>query len=160
MNIAISKQIGSFAVVAIVLAIAFILWSNNIFAGSPPTNLGVNNGKLATCPTTPNCVSSQAPSSDTQHAIAPLAMSGDVPTTMATLKTVIQAMPRTNIVKETTNYLYVEFASKLMRFVDDVEFYLDDDPKMIQVRSASRLGESDLGVNRQRIEEIRSKLAG
>jgi uncharacterized protein (DUF1499 family) len=159
MNIAISKQFGSFAVIAIVLAIAFILWSNNLFAGSPPTNLGVNNGKLAACLTTPNCVSSQAPASDTQHAIAPLAMSGDAPTTMATLKRVIQAMHRTNIIKETNNYLYVEFASKLMKFVDDVEFYLDNDTKMIQVRSASRLGESDLGVNRQRIEEIRAKLA-
>ena len=159
MNIAISKQLGSFAVIAIVLAIAFILWSNNLFAGSPPTDLGVNNGKLAACLTTPNCVSSQAPTSDTQHAIAPLAMSGDIPTTMATLKRVVQAMPRTNIIKETNNYLYVEFASKLMKFVDDVEFYLDNDTKMIQVRSASRLGESDLGVNRQRIEEIRAKLA-
>ena len=56
-------------------------------------------------------------------------------------------------------HLFVEFSSKLMRFVDDVEFYLDNDTKMIQVRSASRLGESDLGVNRQRIEEIRSLLA-
>ena len=69
-------------------------------------------------------------------------------------------MPRTNIIKETNNYLYAEFASKLMGFVDDVEFYLDDNSKTIQVRSASRLGESDLGVNRQRIEGIRTLLAG
>jgi uncharacterized protein (DUF1499 family) len=159
MNIGISKQIGSFTVIAVVLAIAFSLWSNNLFAGSPPIDLGVNHGKLTACLTTPNCVSSQAPPIDSQHAIAPLKMSGDVPTTIATLKHVIQAMPRTNIIKETNNYLYVEFTSKLMKFVDDVEFYLDNDTKMIQVRSASRLGESDLGVNRQRIEEIRSKLA-
>ena len=78
---------------------------------------------------------------------------------MANLKQVVQAMPRTKIVKETNNYLYVEFASKLMGFVDDVEFYLDNDAQTIQVRSASRLGESDLGVNRQRIEEIRAQLA-
>lgn len=160
MNLVISKQIGSIAVVVIVLAIAFILWSNNIFAGSPPTNIGANNGRLAACPATPNCVNSQALASDSQHAIAPLPLSNDAPTTMANLKQVIQAMPRTKIVKETNDYLYVEFASKLMGFVDDVEFYLDNDTKTIQVRSASRLGESDLGVNRQRIEEIRSKLAG
>jgi uncharacterized protein (DUF1499 family) len=159
MNIGISKQIRSFTVVVVVLAIAFRLWSNNIFAGTPPTNIGVTNGKLAACPATPNCVNSQAPASDSQHAIAPLPMSGDVPTTMATLKQVIQTMPNTNIIKETNTYLYVEFTSKLMRFVDDVEFDLDNDTKMIQVRSASRLGESDLGVNRQRIEAIRSKLA-
>jgi uncharacterized protein (DUF1499 family) len=159
MNLVISKQIGSIVVVVIVLAIAFILWSNNIFAGSPPTNIGLNDDRLAACPATPNCVSSQAPASDSQHAIAPLAFSGDTPTTMANLKQVIQAMPRTQIVKETNDYLYIEFASKLMGFVDDVEFYLDNNTKTIQVRSASRLGESDLGVNRQRIEEIRSKLS-
>jgi uncharacterized protein (DUF1499 family) len=159
MNTVISKQIGSFAVIAIVLVIAFLIWSNNIFAGKSPTNIGVNNGRLAACPATPNCVSSQAPASDTQHAIAPLPFSSDAPTTMAKLKQAIAVIPRTNIIKETNDYLYVEFASKLMGFVDDVEFYLDNETKTIQVRSASRLGESDLGVNRQRIEGIRSKLA-
>ena len=159
MNPAISKQISSFAVIAVVLALAFSLWSNNIFAGTPPTNIGVTNGKLAVCAATPNCVNSQAPASDSQHAIVPLTMSGELATTITNLKQVIQAMPDTNIIKETNNYLYVEFTSKLMKFVDDVEFYFDNDSKIIQVRSASRLGESDLGVNRQRIEAIRSKLA-
>ncbi|PSB51834.1 DUF1499 domain-containing protein [Chamaesiphon polymorphus] len=129
-----------------------------MFAGKPPTNIGVNNGRLTACPNTPNCVSSQAPANDAQHAIAPLPMSGDVATTMANLKQVIKAMPRTKIVTETNNYLYVEFASKLMGYVDDVEFYLDNDTNTIQVRSASRLGQSDLGVNRQRIEDIRLAL--
>ena len=159
MNSVISKQIGSFAVIIVVLALAFILWSTNLFAGTPPTNIGVTNGKLADCAATPNCVNSQALATDSQHAIAPIPMRGDTQTTIANLKRVIQAMPSTNIIKETNNYLYVEFTSKLMKFVDDVEFYLDNDTKMIQVRSASRLGESDLGVNRQRIEAIRSKLA-
>jgi uncharacterized protein (DUF1499 family) len=158
MNLVISKQIGSIVVLAVVLAIAFILLSNNIFAGSPPTNIGVNNGRLAACPATPNCVSSQAPTGDSQHQIAPLAFSSDAPTTMVLLKQIIQSMPRTKIIKETNDYLYVEFASNLMRFVDDVEFYLDNDTKTIQVRSASRLGESDLGVNRQRIEKIRQSI--
>lgn len=153
------KQTSRYIVVAIGLAIAFLLWSSNIFAGSPPTNIGVNNGKLAACPTSPNCVSSQIPASDTQHAIAALSFSGDLPTSMAKLTQVIQAMPRTKIVKQNNNYLYAEFSSSLMKFVDDVEFYLDDGTKTIQVRSASRLGDSDLGVNRQRVEEIRSKLA-
>jgi uncharacterized protein (DUF1499 family) len=159
MKIITSKQTGSFAVIAVALALVFIIWSNNMFAGSPPTNIGVNNGRLTNCPATPNCVSSQAPASDPQHAIAPLQLSGDIPTSMANLKQVIAAMPRTKIIKETNDYLYVEFATKLMGFVDDVELYLGNDTKVIQVRSASRLGESDLGVNRQRIEEIRSKLA-
>ena len=76
---------------------------------------------------------------------------------MAKLKTVIGDMEKTKIITETDNYLYTEFTSKLMGFVDDVEFLLDDNSKVIQVRSASRLGESDLGVNRQRIETIRTK---
>jgi uncharacterized protein (DUF1499 family) len=158
MNTVNSKQIVSYAVIAIGLVLAFILWNNHIFAGNPPTNIGINNGKLTACPSTPNCVNSQVSANDSQK-IAPIKLSGDTPAMMAKLKQVIQTMPRTNIIKETNNYLYIEFSSKLMGFVDDVEFYLDSDSKAIQVRSASRLGESDLGVNRLRIEEIRSKLA-
>jgi uncharacterized protein (DUF1499 family) len=159
MNIVKSKQIGGYIVIAIVLVLAFLLWNNHVFAGTPPTNIGVNNGKLIACPATPNCVSSQAPASEIDHTIAPLQVRKDPLVTINDLKQVIRSMPRTKIVKETNNYLYVEFASKLMGFVDDVEFYFDNDTKTIQVRSASRLGESDLGANRQRIEEIRSLLA-
>lgn len=155
MNTVVSKQISRVAVLAVVLGIVFTIWSSNMFAGKSPTNIGVNNGKLTACPATPNCVSSQSPASDAQHAIAPLVFSNDAPTTMANLKQVIKAMPRTKIITETNDYLYVEFASKLMGYVDDVEFYLDNDTKTVQVRSASRLGQSDLGVNRQRIEDIR-----
>jgi uncharacterized protein (DUF1499 family) len=159
MTIATSKQISRYVVIAIGLLLAFLLWSNHMFAGQPPTNIGINNGKLTACPNTPNCVNSQAPATDKEHAIASLPLSGDISSAMANLKQVVQAMPRTKIVKETNNYLYVEFASKLMGFVDDVEFYLDNDNQTIQVRSASRLGESDLGVNRQRIEAIRGLLS-
>jgi uncharacterized protein (DUF1499 family) len=74
------------------------------------------------------------------------------------LKTAIQSLERTKIVTETENYLYVEFTSALMGFVDDVEFYLNKDKNAIEVRSASRLGESDLGVNRKRVESIRAML--
>ena len=151
------KQIASSII--LLLVISFLLVSNNVFAGSPPTNIGINSGKLASCPATPNCVSSQGSSTDAEHRITPLQLSSDNLTTIAKLKQVLQSMPKNKIVKETDNYLYAQFTSKLMGFVDDVEFYLDNDTKTIQVRSASRLGESDLGVNRQRIEEIRVKLA-
>ena len=130
-----------------------------MFAGTRPKQLGVTNGKLTDCPGTPNCVNSQAPASDPEHAIAPLPLSGDPAATMANLKRAIASMPRATIIQETNDYLYIEFASKLMGFVDDVEFYIDTDSQAIQVRSASRLGKSDLGVNRKRIEEIRAKLA-
>ena len=121
------------------------------FSGTRPNNLGVKDGKLAPCPGSPNCVSSQ--SEDAQFKIDPLP-----PVTIADLKTIVANMERTTIIEETDNYLYAEFKSKLMGYVDDVEFYLDSDANVIQVRSASRLGKSDLGVNRKRIEEIRSQL--
>lgn len=126
-----------------------------IFAGNRPTNLGVRAGKLAPCPQTPNCVCSQ--SLDT-HKIEPLTYSSTPTEAFADLKRVIQNLERTEIISETDNYLYVEFTSAIMRFVDDVEFYLDDRAKVIHVRSASRLGQSDLGVNRKRVESIRTKL--
>jgi uncharacterized protein (DUF1499 family) len=159
MNIVKSNKIGKYIVPAIALVLAFLVWNNHIFAGTPPTNIGINNGKLTACPATPNCVNSQTSVSDTEHTIQPIAIGGNPTARMADLKLVINSMPRSTIIKETNNYLDVEFTSKLMGFVDDVEFYFDSDGKFIQVRSASRLGESDLGVNRQRIEEIRSKLS-
>lgn len=121
------------------------------FAGKRPDNLGIKDGKLTPCPGTPNCVNSQ--SDKPQSKIEPLP-----PVSIAELKKVIESMERTKIIEETNNYLYAEFKSKLMGYVDDVEFYLDEGANVIHVRSASRLGKSDLGVNRQRVEEIRAKL--
>ena len=121
------------------------------FSGKRPDNLGVKDGKLAPCPGTPNCVSSQ--SDNPQFKIAPLP-----PVSIAEIKKVVEAMERTKIVEERDNYLYAEFTSKIMGYVDDVEFYLDSANNVVQVRSASRLGKSDLGVNRKRVEAIRSKL--
>ncbi len=127
-----------------------------IFAGKRPSNLGVNNGNLAPCPNSPNCVSSQ--SLDAVHTIAPLTFTSTPEQALIKLKSIIESLPRTKIISESQDYLYAEFKSGLMGFVDDVEFYLDRNANVIQVRSASRLGQSDLGVNRQRIETIRAKL--
>lgn len=121
------------------------------FAGKRPNNLGVKEGKLAPCPGTPNCVGSQT--EDSRFKIAPLPG-----VKIAQVKQVIQRMEGTTIIKKTDNYLYAEFKSKFMGYVDDVEFYLDPNANVIHVRSASRLGKSDLGVNRKRIEAIRAKL--
>jgi uncharacterized protein (DUF1499 family) len=127
-----------------------------MFAGKRPTNIGVNSGKLAPCPNSPNCVSSQ--SQDVQHKIEPLTYKSSPQQAMANLKTVIENMERTKIIAENDNYLYAEFSTKLMGYVDDVEFSLDPSANIIHVRSASRLGKSDLGVNRKRVETIRAKL--
>jgi uncharacterized protein (DUF1499 family) len=129
----------------------------NRFAGQRPTTLGVKDGQLAPCPTSPNCVVSQG-NTDAEHAIAPLTYSGDPANALERLATLIKGLPRTTVVEQTENYLYAEFTSQWMGYVDDVEFYLDPVAEVIQVRSASRLGQSDLGVNRQRIEAIRTAL--
>ncbi len=128
-----------------------------MFAGKRPTNIGIeSSGQLAPCPNTANCVNSQ--SQDAEHRIEPLTYNSTPAGAMAEIKTVLQNMEKTKIITETENYLYAEFTSKLMGFVDDVEFLIDDSAKVIHVRSASRLGKSDLGVNRKRIETIRAKL--
>ncbi len=128
-----------------------------IFSGTKPDNLGVNNGKLVDCPNSPNCVSSQSPTSDETHFIQPLKYTSTTEKALADLKKVIESEDRTKIISESSDYLYAEFKSALMGFVDDVEFYLDSSTNTIHVRSASRLGQSDLGVNRKRIETIRTK---
>lgn len=138
-----------------------IIFSNFMFsfAGKRPTNLGVKEGKLAPCPSSPNCVCSQCETTDTQHYIQPFSYASTPSEALNKLKSIIQKMPRTTMITESENYLYAEFTSQLMGYVDDVEFYVDQTAQVIQVRSASRLGQSDLGVNRKRIEEIRSLFA-
>ncbi|MEA5510776.1 DUF1499 domain-containing protein [Crocosphaera sp. UHCC 0190] len=121
------------------------------FSGTRPNNLGVKDSKLTACPGTPNCVNSQ--SSDTQSKIAPLPSLA-----ISELKKIVESMERTTIIEATDNYLYAEFKTPLMGYVDDVEFYLDPKENVIHVRSASRLGKSDLGLNRKRVEEIRAKM--
>jgi uncharacterized protein (DUF1499 family) len=122
------------------------------FSGTRPSDLGVQSGRLKTCPDSPNCVCSY--DTDKEHGIAAIAYSSSKAEAMSQLKAIINGMERTAIITESEDYLYAEFTTKLMGYVDDVEFYLDG--SNIQVRSASRLGKSDLGLNRQRIEAIRS----
>jgi uncharacterized protein (DUF1499 family) len=84
----------------------------------------------------------------------PLRIEDDPDATLARLRAVITAMPRARIVTSDDNYLHAEFTSALFRFVDDVEFFLDREQRVIHFRSASRVGKSDLGVNRQRMQVI------
>lgn len=131
-----------------------------LFSGTRPDNLGVHDGRLAAPKRTPNNVSSQTDRvADAQHYIEPLRYSGDARQAWAALTRVVEGMRRVRVVTAQPNYLYAEFTSKLMGFVDDTEFYLDEKAGVIQVRSASRLGRGDHGVNRGRIEHIRTKLA-
>ena len=126
-----------------------------VFAGAVP-ELGVENGKLSPCPSTPNCVVSQ--SEDDAHHIQPITYTRDRDAARELLIKVLGVVPRTEIVTQTDNYIRVKSTSRLMGFVDDAEFYFPLDKPVIHVRSAARLGKSDLGVNRRRLEQIRLAL--
>jgi uncharacterized protein (DUF1499 family) len=129
----------------------------NLFAGTAPANLGVQAGKLAPCPESPNCVNSQA--KDATHLIAPIAYEGDATAAMTRLAQVIARQPGAKLVTQRGDYLYATFQTPLMGFVDDVEFVADPVHHAIDVRSASRLGHGDFGVNRKRIETVRAAFA-
>lgn len=122
-----------------------------LFRGKPPGNLGVVNGRLADGPNKPNWVCSQA--SGKKHQVAPLLFDGDPASAVQRLRDTVEAMSGTALIEAGKHYLYFEFATPLMGFVDDVEFYCDGE--VIHVRSASRLGYSDLGANRKRVEAVR-----
>ncbi len=109
---------------------------------------------LLSCPSSPNCVSTYA--TDEGHAIAPFRYRKSRAEAKEALKDIVRTLSRTRLVEEDESYLHYEFTSLLLRFVDDVEFLFDDETKTIHFRSASRTGYGDLGVNRKRMEEIRS----
>jgi uncharacterized protein (DUF1499 family) len=122
-----------------------------------PSNLGVVSGRLAPCPNSPNCVSTQA--TDADHRMEAISFDDTPDQAIGRLKKVIGAMPRMKIVAETEDYIHAEATSHLFRFVDDVEFFVDRKAKVIHFRSASRVGHSDFGVHRARMEQIRAATA-
>lgn len=130
-----------------------------LFSGSRPADLGFTAGKFKPCPWKPNCVSSTTPSDDAKHYIEPLKLTGPAEAGWIKLKDVLASTARVKIIAELPGYLYAEFKTPVMGFVDDVEFALDASAQVIHVRSASRLGKRDYGVNRTRIEKIRKNLA-
>lgn len=111
------------------------------------------SNRLAACPASPNCVSSQA--MDESHAIAPLRFKGEPERAWERLQQALTAVPRLTVVETQSRYLHAEVRSRVFRFVDDLEFLLLPDEHLIHVRSASRTGYSDFGVNRRRVEHIR-----
>jgi uncharacterized protein (DUF1499 family) len=120
----------------------------------PPTGAG---GELKPCPSSPNCVSSRE--TGPEHRVDPLPLRGSAAEGFAALRQVILAMPRSRIVAEGPGFLRAEFRSPVFRFVDDLDAVADEPAGVIHVRSAARVGHSDMGVNRRRVEEIRGRLA-
>ena len=121
-----------------------------------PNNLGVQNGELAACPPSPNCVSTQAEREEQK--LQPLKQVGSTDEVSTALKAAINDMPRSNVVTEDASYFHIEYTSLICRYVDDLEIWIDDENRLIHARSASRVGYSDLGVNRKRVEDLFAKL--
>lgn len=136
----------------VALIVLFLVGRVVASRATPIKPLGVIDGKLAPCPDSPNCVSSFAPADSVEHYIAPIAF-GD----KAKLLSTLEGMPRTTVITDEGNYIHAIQRSFLWGFIDDIEFIIGDD--QIDMRSSSRTGYSDLGMNRQRLEYMLVELA-
>ena len=119
-----------------------------------PANLGVRDGKLAPCPNSPNCVSTQ--SQDPRHQIDPIPYTTSPAEAKAALLRIVRSMERSKIITDDPTYVHAEFRTKGIGYVDDVELYFDQEAQVIHFRSSARLPYFDWGVNRKRMEEIRA----
>ena len=155
-------------VIIVALAIALLVAGQmDMLRGAAPTDLGLKNGRLKPPANNPNSVSSQA-SLHANHPfrayadIAPLAYTGDGAAAFARAVAIVKAMPGTTVVDEKpgSGYLYARCQTRWLKFTDDLELALDKSARVIHVRSASRIGRGDLGVNRARVEAIRAAMAG
>ena len=114
----------------------------------------MKDGKLAPCPKSPNCVSTQV--LDKKHRIEPLKYNTTLKEAKLKILDIVKSLKRTTVIDETENYIHAEVRTRTFKFVDDVEFYFDDTEKIIHFRSAARVGWSDMGVNRKRMKKIRN----
>ena len=161
--------------VLVLVLVAVAAGQLGLLRGTPPDNLGLRDGKLKPPSKTPNSVSSQTDlwpgHAQAEYArIAPLALAGDGDSngdssgagdglaTLARIQAIVQATPGATVVKAESGYLYATFSTRLLKYTDDVEFCFDAAHGVVQVRSASRLGRKDFGVNRARVESIRTQL--
>ncbi len=119
-----------------------------------PDNLGLHDGQLAECPSTPNCVSTTA--TPESQRMDPIRFEGTADEARVRLREILAKLPRMKIITDDPNYLHAECSTRLFRFVDDVEFLIDEQAGVIHFRSASRVGHSDLGENRRRMTQISS----
>jgi uncharacterized protein (DUF1499 family) len=154
----------SLALLATLAAAVLVAGQMGLFRGTVPDNLGVRAGRLERPSRTPNSVSSQA----TLHAdhpmreyaeLAPLPLRGDGAATLDAVRSIVESMPGAKVMKREPDYLYAQFSTRLLGFIDDTEFWVDPGAGVVQVRSASRVGRKDYGVNRARVEAIRARLA-
>ena len=138
------------------LSLLLSLFTISCSGGNPVMAPGINKAKLAACPSSPNCVSSDAVES--KYNIEPFRLAASPVEAWRTTQDLVAALPRTKIVTAEDDYLHAECRSSLFGFVDDLELHLRPEEGIIAVRSAARLGYSDFGVNRKRLERLRSEL--
>lgn len=148
-----AKKTGTALIATILIGLGGVVGMN--VASSPPEGVGTAQSHLAPCPDSPNCVSTDAISAD--QTLEPLPIANTDEQTIKLLSDVVSELPGSRSVLRKDNYLHVEFRSPWLRFVDDVEFLIDGQGEFVHARSASRVGRSDMGVNRQRLEEIRNR---
>lgn len=120
-------------------------------SGKPPSNIGLSGQKLAACPSSPNCVSSD---SDAVHKVLPLQLKMPANEAWNEVAELISSQLDVRIISKTENYLHAEYKSTFFGFIDDLELHLRPDEQIIAIRSASRLGYSDFGVNRKRVNVL------
>ncbi|MEK7483687.1 MAG: DUF1499 domain-containing protein [Planctomycetota bacterium] len=146
------KKMQWFGFAILLLVIGFFGARYGIKAMSSAPSLGVQEGKFTPLPNRPNCVSSQTEVSEKK--VEPLSFQGPIANARQKLLQCIQQIPTATILLQKENYIRVETRSSLLGFIDDTEFYLEEGK--IQIRASSRLGYSDFGVNRKRVDTIRN----
>lgn len=159
-----ARKIMTWLLVTLVLVVIGVFAAGRVglLAGNEPADLGVKDGRLEPPSLTENSVSSQAglyPDHPMKAyaEIAPIEFTGDPGAALDRLRRIVESTEGGRVVRTTPNYLYVQFQTRWLRFVDDAEFFVDESAKVIHVRSASRIGRKDFGVNRARIEAIRAR---
>ena len=141
--------------IVVVIAVFFIYVG---VSNQPPEDLGVTDGLLKPCPSSPNCVSTQAAPEDMAHYSEPIIYTGDRKETQLTIESYMLSKGNARIVSSTLGYVHFEIKSRLVGYIDDVEFYLPEADSVVHFRSASRVGHSDFGVNRERVRQIQDLL--
>ena len=150
-----------YTLVALVVAV-FVAGQAGLLSGKEPPDLGVKDGKLKPPSRTENSVSSQAglyPDHPMKAyaEIAPIKFTVEARAAIDRIKRIVETTEGARIVRAEPTYLYAQFQTRWLKFVDDVEFFADEGAKVVHVRSASRIGRRDFGVNRARIEAIRTR---
>ncbi len=146
-------------VVGALFVIISLYWLSKNQPATAEVNIGVQDGQLVPCPETPNCVSTQADPQDETHYAEPVPFSGQPEELLTFLEDWISEQPRAEVQSRNENYLHAVFASKTFGFKDDLELFIPDGSKLVHIRSAARVGRSDMGVNRARYQTIRDLLS-